>query len=62
MELHLSDAERDLLEEILEERHMLLHAEISHTGNPEFRHMLLERENMLEDIIERVSPVDVAAD
>ena len=62
MELHLSDAERELLEEILEERHMLLHTEISHTANPEFRHLLQQRENMLEDIIERVTPADVAAD
>lgn len=62
MELHLSDAERELLDEILKERHMLLQHEIEHTSNPEFRHFLKQREAMLEDIIERVDLVESAAD
>lgn len=62
MELHLSDAERELLDEILKERHILLQHEIEHTSNPEFRRFLLQRETMLEDIIERVDAAEVAAD
>ena len=62
MELHLSEAERELLDEILKERHMLLQREICHTDNREFRRLLHERESMLEDIIERVDVTDVAAD
>lgn len=62
MELHLSEAERQLLDEILKERHILLQREIEHTGNPEFRCFLRQRESMLEDIIERVDSVEVAAD
>ena len=62
MELHLNDAERELLDDILKERHMLLEHEIEHTGNPEFRRILRQRETMLEDIIERVDTVEVAAD
>lgn len=62
MELHLSEAERELVDEILKERHMLLEREICHTDNRDFRHILRERETMLEDIIERLDAVDVAAD
>lgn len=62
MELHLSEPERELLDEILKERHMVLEREISHTDHREFRRILRERETMLEDIIERLDSVDVAAD
>ena len=62
MELHLSEAERELLDELLKERHMILEREILHTGNEEFRRLLRGRETMLEDIIERLDAVEVAAD
>ncbi len=62
MELHLSEAERELLDEILKERHMILQREICHTDNREFRRVLQERETVLEDIIERLDAVEVAAD
>ena len=62
MELHLSETERELLDEILKERHMILQREIEHTYNPEFRRFLVQRENMLEDIIERVDVAEIAAD
>jgi hypothetical protein len=62
MELHLSEPERELLDEILKERHIILQCEIEHTTNPEFRRLLLQRETMLEDVIERVDVTEVAAD
>ena len=62
MELHLSDVERELLDEILKERHILLQREIEHTNNPEFRQFLRQRETVLEDIIERIDAIEVAAD
>ena len=62
MELHLSEAERELLNEVLKERHMVLQREICHTDNREFRQMLRQRETMLEDIIERLDAVEAAAD
>ena len=62
MELHLSEPERELLDEILKERHMILQREVEHAENREFRRILRERETMLEDIIERVDVENVAAD
>jgi hypothetical protein len=62
MELHLSEPERELLDEILKERHMILQREVEHAENLEFRRILRERETMLEDIIERVDVENVAAD
>jgi hypothetical protein len=62
MELHLSEAEREFLDEILKDRHMLLQREIAHTDHREFRRMLQQRETMLEDMIERVDAVESAAD
>jgi hypothetical protein len=62
MELHLSEAERELLDEVLKERHMVLEREIQHTDNGEFRRMLRARETMLEDLIERLDAVEIAAD
>ncbi len=62
MELHLSEAERELLDEILKERHILLEREICHTDNRDFRRILRDRETMLEDIIERLDAAEVAAD
>lgn len=62
MELHLSEPERELLDEILKERHMLLQHEVEHTANLEFRRFLKQRETMLEDIIERVDVFETAAD
>lgn len=60
MELYLNEAERELLDEILRERHMILQHEIDHTSVPEFRRMLHTREKILEDIIERVEVEETA--
>ncbi len=62
MELLLSEDERELLDEILRERHMVLQHEVEHTPNPEFRRLLQQRETMLEDMIERLEVEQVAAD
>ena len=62
MELHLSESERELLDEVLKERHMVLEREICHTDHREFRDMLRQRETMLEDIIERLDAAEIAAD
>ena len=62
MDLHLSETERELLDEILRERHLVLEREICHTDHREFRQLLQQRETMLEDIIERLEAVEVAAD
>jgi hypothetical protein len=62
MELHLSEAERELLDEILKERHMVLQREVEHTPNPDFRRLLRGRETILEDLIERLDAAEVAAD
>ena len=62
MELHLSEAERELVDTILKERHIILQREIEHTDHCEFRRMLQQRETMLEDVIERLDAVEAAAD
>jgi vacuolar-type H+-ATPase subunit E/Vma4 len=62
MELHLTEAERELLDEVLKERHMMLQHEISHTEHREFKKLLQQRETILEDIIERLDAVEAAAD
>ena len=62
MELHLSEAERELLDEVLRERHMVLQREICHTDNREFRQILHQRETILEDLIEKLEVAEVAAD
>ena len=62
MELHLSEAERELVNAILKERHIILQREIENTGNRDFRRMLQQRETILEDVIERLDAVEAAAD
>lgn len=62
MELHLSDPERELVDEILKERHMIMQIEVEHAGNSEYRRVLKERETMLEDIIERVDSCTATTD
>lgn len=51
MELTLSYEERELLIELLEERHRQLLREISHTHHHEFRVTLKKHEQVLEGVI-----------
>ena len=54
MELTLTIEERELLLEILGERHSALLREISHTDHREFKLALLKREKLLESIVSRL--------
>jgi hypothetical protein len=54
MELTLTMEERELLLEILGERHRALLREISHTDHREFKRALLNREKVLESIENRL--------
>ncbi|HET6177263.1 MAG TPA: hypothetical protein VFE61_10040 [Candidatus Sulfotelmatobacter sp.] len=51
--LTLSDEERDLVQEILEERHRTLLIEISHTDHHHFRLLLRKKTVLLETILSR---------
>jgi hypothetical protein len=51
--LTLSDEERDLVQEILEERHRTLLIEISHTDHHHFRLLLRKKTVLLEAILSR---------
>jgi hypothetical protein len=54
MELHLTDEERELLLEILQERHKNLIHEIARTDHHDFRHELQHRCRKLEGILGKV--------
>ena len=54
MELRLNDQERQLLQEILEERHKNLIHEIARTDHREFKHELQTRCLLIEGILKRV--------
>ncbi len=49
----LSDEERDLVQEILEERHRILLIEISHTDHLHFRTVLRKKAELLESVLNR---------
>ena len=51
--LNLSEEERCLLEEILEERHRLLIMEISHTDHHHFTIVLRKKAELLESLLTR---------
>jgi len=62
MELTLSSNERELLLEVLEEHHRELLREIAKTKHHDFKHVLKDKEKLLESIINRLElrqPVDV---
>jgi hypothetical protein len=54
MELTLTTEEWELLSEILSERHRALLREIAHTDHREFKLALLERERLLESLVNRL--------
>jgi len=51
--LTLSDEERDLVQEILEERHRILLLEISHTDHLHFKTVLRKKADLLESVLNR---------
>ena len=55
MELHLTSDQRQLLEEILEERHRELLREIAHTDHQHFKEVLRKKAKALESILEEVA-------
>ena len=59
MEIHLSEAEREFLVDVLEERHLALQREIRHTDHREFKNLLHQRLEMLETLLDRVNRVEL---
>lgn len=55
MELHLTSEQRQLLQEILEERHRELLREIGHTDHHHFKEVLRKKAKALESILEEVA-------
>lgn len=51
--LTLSDEERELIQEILEERHRTLLVEISHTDHHHFKKVLRKKSEVLESVLSR---------
>jgi hypothetical protein len=51
--LTLSEEEKDLIQEILEERHRTLLLEISHTDHHHFKVVLRKRAELLESLLHR---------
>lgn len=61
MELRLNEEERQLLLEILKERHKNLIHEIARTDHREFKHELQTRCGMVEGILKRVEMLEPVA-
>ena len=61
MEIHLSEAEREFLVDLIEERHLALQREIRHTDHREFKQLLHQRLEMLELLLDRVNTVELMA-
>ena len=55
MELHLTSEQRQLLEEILEERHRELVREITHTEHLHFKEVLRKKVKALESMLEELA-------
>ena len=54
MELILSTEEERLLEDILEERYLILQREIARTDHREFKQILRAKEKLIESILSRL--------
>ena len=54
MELQLTPVEQELLTEILEQRQIALLKEIDHTDHRKFKVLLLEKEKLLESMLDKV--------
>ncbi|HEY3275221.1 MAG TPA: hypothetical protein VGJ94_01265 [Syntrophorhabdaceae bacterium] len=55
--LELNEGEAKVLLSVLENYHLHLDVEISHTDRREFREALAKREKSLEAVIERLGPL-----
>ncbi len=51
----LSDEEKELIQEILEERHRSLLMEISHTDHHHFKAVLQKKARLLESVLTRLA-------
>ena len=60
MELTLTVEERELVLEILGQRHRELLREISHTDHHEFKHALRKKEKLLDSVENRVRAMQPA--
>jgi hypothetical protein len=60
MELYLTSEQRQLLQEILEERHRELLREIAHTDHLHFKEVLRVKAKMVESLLEEVADGVVA--
>ncbi|MBZ5680127.1 MAG: hypothetical protein LAO24_08475 [Acidobacteriia bacterium] len=54
LSLSLTDEERDLVQEVLEERHRTLLLEIAHTDHHHFRTVLRKKAELLESVLSRL--------
>jgi len=61
MNLELTDAERDLLEEILQGRLAELREEVRHSRVSSFREELKEREELLRGLLNRIASSTASA-
>ena len=55
MELHLTSDQRQLLQEILEERHRELLREIAHTDHHHFKEVLRTKARAVESLVDKVA-------
>ena len=56
MNIELSDEERDLLREVLEEKQKRMIQELDHTDTIDYERMLRQKLDSLEGIMAKVSP------
>jgi hypothetical protein len=56
MELHLSDDDAVLLRELLADYLPGLRREVARTDKRDFRHLLVQRQNLVERLIEQLAP------
>ena len=54
MDLSLNSEERELLQQILEQRHLELQKEISHTDHRDFKQALRNNENLIESMLTKL--------
>jgi hypothetical protein len=55
MELHLTSDQRQLLQEVLEERHRELLREIAHTDHLHFKEVLRTKAKAVEALVDKVA-------
>ena len=54
MELIITTDEKELLKQILEERHHELRKEIFHTDHHQFKQVLKDKERLMESLLEKL--------